>query len=997
MTINRREHLLAALMMLALLVLAVVIPGSAAAQEEEPNPPVRSDPPIVPDRIPNAGVVPGQIIVKYEEGTNPAEEAAIRRQEDVVKEAELGLIDAEVVEVEGRSTGAVLRDLSRRPDVEYAEFDYIYHPLGYADEPRFGELWGLHNTGQSIGGISGTADVDINASEASAITQGDSNLVVAVIDTGVDFSHPDLADRAWVNPDEVPGNGQDDDNNGYVDDINGWDFYYNDKTVHDPAEDAHGTRVSGTIAASVNGKGIVGVAPNVRIMSLKFLGPGGGSTSDAIEALGYAKSKGAKISNNSWDCAPSYCFSQALKDAIEASGQLFVAAAGNSANNNDGTPAYPASYDSPNILSVAAINNRGDLASFSNYGATTVDISAPGVSILSSVAGIRDIPAATLSSVGSSGGKAVTAGFGADEIDDSAKRASFFTKAFAAVDRGSQQVVLVDDDLSDTGAFPDVRTALSTAIQSATGSAPVVVKVDEFKDADLSQISGKTVVWATGMAPFSQRCFFCSNPIPNLTPGDRETLTDFLNGGGKLVLTGMDVLNRIERSPFVTGTLKLSVQSDLGSSIDTTTFSGSSGTGFAGESYTFNSSTSRTPNHDKVAPAASSSTVTQGIYPVNIAPSWQRGSGTSMAAPHATGVAALVTSKFSCLLSHSEGLKHVVMDSGKPVSATAGKTVTGDMVDAQAALFAEYACMTNVSPAENAKGVVVATNVTGTFLGEMDPTTLNASTFTLTKQGSTTAVEATVDYDAATKTATLDPSENLENNTTYTATIKGGLNGVKDTAGNGLPADKVWAFSTVDTIAPTVGSVSPGDAAAGVALSTNVEATFSEAMNSSTLTTNTFMLKEQNSTTPVEANVSYNSTTKKATLDPSSDLSWNTTYTATIMGGSGGAKDLAGNALEQNYSWTFTTAHDATAPSTTPTLSQQPNAAGWNNSDVTVTLSATDTGGSGIKEIRYAATGAQSILETVYDPQSPRRRPSLSRSTRAHPLWTSTDQTVATA
>lgn len=166
-----------------------------------------------------------------------------------------------------------------------------------------------------------------------------------------------------------------------------WDFYNNDSTVHDAVDnDAHGTHVAGTIAASVNGQGIVGVAPNVKIMALKFLGPNGGSTSDAIDAIGYATKKGVRISNNSWG-GPGY--SQALKDAIERSGQLFVAAAGNSSKNQDTSadPDYPAGYNSANVLSVAAVDNRGALASFSNYGATTVDISAPGVNILSSVPG----------------------------------------------------------------------------------------------------------------------------------------------------------------------------------------------------------------------------------------------------------------------------------------------------------------------------------------------------------------------------------------------------------------------------------------------------------------------------------------------------------------------------------------------------------------------------------------------------------------------------------
>jgi hypothetical protein len=304
---------------------------------------------------------------------------------------------------------------------------------------------------------------------------------VAVIDDGVDFSHPDLSARRWVNPGETPNNGVDDDANGYVDDVNGWDVCHRDNTVHDDGDDSHGTHVSGTIAASVNNQGIVGVAPNVEIMALKFLsdngtGPGCNSTAGAIEAIGYAKKMGVKISNNSWGGG---AFSQALKDAIDSSGQLFVAAAGNGGpdsvgDNNDATPMYPASYASANIVSVAAANNRGSLGGFSNYGKTSVDISAPGVSILSSVPGNTGDPAAVLSSVGTSGGKALTAGFGAEEIGTTAKQASFFGKAFQAIGRGSQQVVLVDDDGSDIefSGTVDVGPTVAAAIQSATGSPP---------------------------------------------------------------------------------------------------------------------------------------------------------------------------------------------------------------------------------------------------------------------------------------------------------------------------------------------------------------------------------------------------------------------------------------------------------------------------------------------------------------------------------------------
>ncbi len=267
------------------------------------------------------------------------------------------------------------------PDVEYAEPDYILKPsqTTSANDSDYPKLYGLNNTGQT----GGTADADVDAPEAWNATTGDTGTVVAVIDEGVDINHPDLKNNIWTNPSETAGNGIDDDKNGYVDDVNGWDFYNNDATVYDRdpvsgAGDEHGTHVAGTIAAEGNNNlGVVGVNWKANIMPLKFLGPNGGYTSDAVEALNYAVNKGVKISNNSWGGGG---FSQALYDAInraDTAGHLFVAAAGNDGVNNDTTAHYPSSYTSANIISVAATDSKDALASFSNYGSSSVDLAAP--------------------------------------------------------------------------------------------------------------------------------------------------------------------------------------------------------------------------------------------------------------------------------------------------------------------------------------------------------------------------------------------------------------------------------------------------------------------------------------------------------------------------------------------------------------------------------------------------------------------------------------------
>lgn len=382
-----------ALCLVAFLALAPLIGASAST-----GAPAHGDRPAGFKKLPlNRGAAhkgnahPTQIIVKYRKTASPSALEDLRRGERLKRVKRLGSIRAEVLEVSGRSVKDAVADLNNRPEVEYAQPNYLLYPTGYGDEPFFGQEWGLHNTGQTItvgpANKTGAANFDINALEASTVTLGDPNLVVAVIDDGVDFAHPDLAGRQWVNAGESGGgketNNVDDDNNGKIDDVNGWDFKNNDNTLFEPGY-SHGTHVAGTIAASMDGQGIVGVAPNVKIMALKFLETNG-TTAHAIEAIQYATQMGAKISNNSWggdDDSP------ALKDAIQNCNCLFIAAAGNGGSDgvgddNDTTATYPASFDLPNILSVAAINSQGALADFSNYGATSVDISAPGEDVLS--------------------------------------------------------------------------------------------------------------------------------------------------------------------------------------------------------------------------------------------------------------------------------------------------------------------------------------------------------------------------------------------------------------------------------------------------------------------------------------------------------------------------------------------------------------------------------------------------------------------------------------
>lgn len=241
-------------------------------------------------------------------------------------------------------------------------------------DPMFGQLWGLTQSATNAGGI--------DAVDAWNLTTGSGDVIVAVIDSGVDYTHPDLQGNLWTNPNETAGNGADDDHNGLVDDVRGWNFQAN---TADPMDDlGHGTHVAGTIAAAANGTGICGVAWHARIMPVKFMSSTGvGYTSDAINAIDYASRMGAKVANNSWGGSG---FSQSLSDTIQTAGtrgMVCIASAGNDAKNIDTDPQYPAAYVLPNLISVASCEPDGTLSYFSNYGAASVSLVAPGDGIVS--------------------------------------------------------------------------------------------------------------------------------------------------------------------------------------------------------------------------------------------------------------------------------------------------------------------------------------------------------------------------------------------------------------------------------------------------------------------------------------------------------------------------------------------------------------------------------------------------------------------------------------
>lgn len=343
----------------------------------------------------NAPSVPGELLVQFLPGANAAD-----------KSRALGRIHAEVVDSvvheSKRDDGggdlvlvryqpdftpaAARREIESDPAIEFAEPNYLYTHQVTSNDTYFtnGSLWGMYS-------------VPINAfgSQASTAWTNDKfncgTVYVGIIDEGYMYTHEDLAANVGKNPGEIPGDNIDNDDNGYIDDVYGWDFDGNNNTVFDGVNDDHGTHVAGTIGGvGGNGKGVAGVCWSVKLLNAKFLGNSGGTTANAIKAVDYftdLKTKGINIvaTNNSWGGGG---YSQGLYDAVERANTaeiLFVAAAGNNSSNNDATLFYPASYTNNNIIAVASITSAGALSSFSNYGYTSVDLGAPGSAIYSTV------------------------------------------------------------------------------------------------------------------------------------------------------------------------------------------------------------------------------------------------------------------------------------------------------------------------------------------------------------------------------------------------------------------------------------------------------------------------------------------------------------------------------------------------------------------------------------------------------------------------------------
>ncbi len=334
-----------------------------------------------------ADAAPGELIVRFAATADAGERADIRERAQVGFAERLPVRGLQVVEVDaGQTTAAAERALERADGVAYAEPNFYRRSFLRPSDSFFGSQWAFQNTGQS-GGLAGA---DINAVAAWDITTGSPATTVAVVDSGVQLTHPDLTGSSWSNPGESgagrEANRVDDDGNGLVDDVRGWDWVGADG---DPTDlNGHGTHVAGTVGArSNNARGVAGTSWGTRLLALRVLAQNGtGTVADVVRAYNYAAAKGIRIVNASLGASS---FSRAEEDAIAAaSGVLFVVAAGNGGadgvgDDNDRTPQYPCSYPLANVVCVAATNRLDQLSDFSNYGAGSVDLAAPGEDILS--------------------------------------------------------------------------------------------------------------------------------------------------------------------------------------------------------------------------------------------------------------------------------------------------------------------------------------------------------------------------------------------------------------------------------------------------------------------------------------------------------------------------------------------------------------------------------------------------------------------------------------
>jgi subtilisin family serine protease len=454
--------------------------------------------------VPASSYDPNRVIVRMQSHASTTAVNKLLKTHKMVQARHFNSANVSVYNITSNENPvSLVNKLRSDPNVALAEPDYIIKPSALTNDTNISQFWGLKNSGQNIQGTNGIAGIDADVEQAWSTSTGQ-GVLVGVLDEGIDINHPELVGHIWTGSD-CYNDGIDHDHDGYVNDCHGWDFYHNDNSVFDAADgDDHGTHVAGTIAATANNSlGGAGVAPNVTIMPLKFLGPNGGLTSDAISAIQFAKDHGVRIVNCSWGGSG---YSQALKDAMANSGMLFAVAAGNNSADLSSSPTYPASFDLPNEIVVAAVDNRGNLASFSNRGGDT-SLGAPGVNIYST------IPKAATATIAvnrsTSTYKSAFWGFGLEAVTGAASRRDLLRNQLTQLGANlTSPIELVDDDESNSNsaATPDTASMYTDALAAAGFTNVHVTEVTPDQSGPTAAaLNGRFVIWETGYAVGSQR------------------------------------------------------------------------------------------------------------------------------------------------------------------------------------------------------------------------------------------------------------------------------------------------------------------------------------------------------------------------------------------------------------------------------------------------------------------------------------------------------------
>ncbi|MCY9661702.1 S8 family serine peptidase [Paenibacillus chondroitinus] len=654
------------------------------------------------------------VIVKYRSEPNSVYADALSKQ--VIGASPLAVPNAKLLKLAaGADVPGVIQELLKDPNVVYAEPDYqvssavnpqTFRPVNVPsqsavsaadsgddspplpNDPLFHEQWALNNTGQDLnGGVvpGGTSDIDMDLPEAWQITKGSKDVTVAVIGTGVKLDVPDLVGQIWTNEKEIPDNNIDDDGNGLIDDVNGWDFAHGDNTLFDTIDglnDVYGTTVAGQIAAKMNnGEGIAGVAPNVKVMPIKVTSEAGGYFTDVVNAIQYAEENGVKIAT----LGIVYTYrSKLIEDAINASPMLFVAPAGESGGaimNADVSPVYPAAYPSSNVLSVTGVNIIGTMSLGAARGQASVDVAAPSELIISTS---PDVNAGYAAQIDNGVYKAYYNGIGFEEIpidtpETAGQRQDMFNRAMTylkPVDGVEPKILLVNDSRRSGGEIgpmyeSDPFAVYKGLLENAGYTYETFETPDEsFDGPPLEQLKQyNVVVWFSGTAA-------TANNSKLITDVDQDNLTRYLTGGGHLMLTGQDLIDQSLNSKFVLDVLGIKLVKEGGYIFKTW---GVPGTIYDNQTYRL---MDVSLFYDTVISNKPEMTT---INLKNSNGNYSYSQGTLYAAAYAAGVAALVESQNPAM--DVLDIKQRVVNSGKTLSDLKANTVSGKLISAYRALW----------------------------------------------------------------------------------------------------------------------------------------------------------------------------------------------------------------------------------------------------------------------------------------------------------------------